>query len=122
MQSLDLRAARRYAGALFNVALKRDEVDEVLENLVTVTDVATKSPELMAVLHHPRITRERKKELLHKIFEGNVRTDVEHFLFLLIEKDRAPINSSGGAGVLPHGGRASRRSGRRRCDRATYER
>ncbi len=91
MQSLDLRAARRYAGALFNVALKRDEVDEVLENLVMVTDVATTSPELMAVLHHPRITRERKKELLHKIFDGNVRADVEHFLFLLIEKDRAPI-------------------------------
>jgi len=91
MQSLDLRAARRYAGALFNVAEKHGEVDAVLENLKMVTDVTAKSPELMAVLHHPRITRARKKELLQHIFEGNVRADVEHFLFLLVEKDRATI-------------------------------
>ena len=91
MQSLDLRAARRYAGALFNVAIKHDEVDDVARNLKMVTDVTEQSPELMAVLHHPRITRQRKKELLHQIFEGNVRTDVENFLFLLVEKDRAPI-------------------------------
>jgi F-type H+-transporting ATPase subunit delta len=91
MQSLDLRAARRYAGALFNLAEKRGEVDAVQENLKMVTNVAEKSPELMAVLHHPRITRARKKELLHHIFEGNVREDVEHFLFLLVERDRASI-------------------------------
>lgn len=88
--SSDLRAARRYAGALFQLARERNELDEVAAGLREVAQVATQSRELMNVLRHPRITRERKKELLHKVF-GGVRADIERFLFLLIEKDRAAI-------------------------------
>src|SRR5688572_8176556 len=91
MASGDLRAARRYSTALFRMAVKRNEVDEVAENLATVTEVVTQSPELMTVLHHPRISRERKKELLRQVFKNSVRSDVEHFLILLVEKDRAEI-------------------------------
>ena len=91
MASGDLRAARRYSTALFRMAVNRNEVDEVADSLKTVTDVVTQSPELMTVLHHPRISRERKKELLKQVFENRVRADVEHFLILLVEKDRAEI-------------------------------
>ncbi len=87
----DFRAARRYAGALFNVAIARHEEDEVAQNLTTVTSAVTQSPQLMGVLHHPRVTRERKKEILHHVFGGNVRPDVEHLLLMLVEKDRASI-------------------------------
>ena len=87
----DFRAARRYAGALFNVAVARKEEDEVAQNLTMVTSVASQSGELMGVLHHPRITRERKKEILHHVFGGQVRPDVEHLLLMLVEKDRASI-------------------------------
>lgn len=87
----DSKATRRYAHALFNVALERGEVDDVARNLETVTQTVTASPELMTVLHHPRITRARRKEILHKVFGGDVRQDVENFLFLLVEKDRANI-------------------------------
>ena len=87
----DFRAARRYAGALFNVAAARNEEDQVAENLSMVTSVATQSNELMGVLHDPRITRGRKKEILHHVFGGQVRPDVEHFLLMLVEKDRASI-------------------------------
>lgn len=87
----DLRAARRYARALFQLALERNEVEDIASGLATVTQATQTSPELMAVLHHPRITRERKKELLRHIFGGAVREDIERFLFLLVEKDRAVI-------------------------------
>ena len=87
----DFRAARRYAGALFNVAVARQEVDEVAQNLATVTSVVTQSSDLLGVLHHPRVTRERKKEILHHVFGGQVRPDVEHLLLMLVEKDRASI-------------------------------
>jgi F-type H+-transporting ATPase subunit delta len=91
MASGDMRAARRYARALFRTALGHGEVDEVAQSLGIVTTAAAQSPELMAVLHHPRITRQRKQELLQQVFEGRVRPDVEHFLFMLVEKDRAVI-------------------------------
>jgi F-type H+-transporting ATPase subunit delta len=91
MASGDLRAARRYSTALFRMAVNRNEAAEVAESLKTVTDLVTQSPELMTVLQHPRISRERKKELLKQVFENRVRADVEHFLILLVEKDRAEI-------------------------------
>ncbi len=87
----DYRAARRYARALFNAALRSGEVDEVAQSLDSIAQAAQGSPQFMNVMRHPLVTRERKKELLHKIFEGRVQPVVEHFLFLLIENDRAAI-------------------------------
>ena len=87
----DFRAARRYAGALFNIAVERNEADDVARNLADVTAVTSQSPELMSVLHHPRVTRERKKEILAQVFHNQVRPDFEHLLLMLVEKDRASI-------------------------------
>ena len=90
MMGGDLRAARRYAGALFELARERNELDEVATGLREVAQVATNSRELMNVLRHPRITPARKKELLHKVFgapaphQGTVETgesDVGAFSF-----------------------------------------
>ena len=87
----DLRAARRYARALFQIALKGEDLDLVAENLDSISHAARTAPAFMNVLRHPRITRDRKKAMLHQIFEGRVQPLVEHFLFLIIEKDRAGI-------------------------------
>jgi F-type H+-transporting ATPase subunit delta len=87
----DHRASRRYARALFNAALKGGEVDEVAASLDAIAQAAGATPQFMNVMRHPLITRERKKEMLHHIFEGRVQPVVEHFLFLLIENDRAAI-------------------------------
>lgn len=88
---VDPRAARRYAGALFNVAVARGEEDEIARNLATVSSVALESPQLMGVLQHPRITRDQKKGILSKVFQDQVRPDVIHFLLMLVEKDRASM-------------------------------
>lgn len=71
----DFRAARRYAGALFNVAVTRNETDAVAQNLVDVTSVVTNLPQLMGVLHHPRITRQKKQQILAQVFHDQVRPD-----------------------------------------------
>ena len=87
----DTRAARRYARAVFQMALKRDEVDAVASGLAQVALSESSSPQLMTVLQHPRITRERKKELLKQVFGDSVPVDVANFLRLLVDKDRADI-------------------------------
>lgn len=91
MAAADLIASRRYAKALFQLALGRNEVDEIADSLRVVTEASKASPQLMVVLHHPRITRERKKELIHQMFGDSVREDVEHFLSFLVDKDRANV-------------------------------
>lgn len=87
----DLRAARRYAGAIFRLAQQRNEINDVARSMQVVATAVHTSPQLLTVLQHPRITRERKKEVLHHIFDESVGTDVEHLLFMLIEKERTDI-------------------------------
>jgi F-type H+-transporting ATPase subunit delta len=91
MASGDLSAARRYSRALFNVALQRNDIDAVADSLAVVTSTASGSPELLSVLEHPLVTRQRKNELLAKVFGDSVNNDVTNFLLLLVEKDRASI-------------------------------
>lgn len=87
----DISVARRYASALFEVARKRNEVDAVAANLHEVADAVRASRELMSVLHHPLLPLEKKQAVLRGVFGGKVRPDVERFLFLVVEKDRAVV-------------------------------
>src|SRR4051812_24432249 len=87
----DFRAARRYAGALFNLARDRDQLQPVAEGLNAVTAASQASPQLMTILHHPRVTQTRKKEILSHVFGGQINHDVENLLLMMVEKDRAAI-------------------------------
>lgn len=90
----DSSAIRRYSHALFNVAQERGEIDGVASDLKAITQTMLDSPAIGQMLQNPLVTHDRRKALLQQIFAGNLRPDVEHFLFLLIDKDRAHI--------LPH--------------------
>ncbi len=90
----DSSAVRRYSHALFNVALGHDEVDAIANDMATITQTMSSSPDIMRALGDPRITHDRRKDALHQIFGASIRPDVEHFLFLLVDKDRIHI--------LPH--------------------
>lgn len=87
----DLSVARRYAAALFEVAKKRGEVDGVQANLREVADTVRSSRELAAVLHHPLLDLAKKQSVVRSVFGGQIRPDVEKFLFLVIEKNRAIV-------------------------------
>ena len=87
----DASVARRYAEALFGIAKKRDEVDEVADSLHAVAQAVGGSRELMSALHHPLLTDEKKRAIVHGVFGGQIREDVERFLFLVIEKGRAVL-------------------------------
>lgn len=85
----DISVARRYSAALFEVAKKRGEVDAVAANLKEVADTVRGSRELMSVMHHPLLTLDKKKSILRQVFGGQIRPDVEKFMFLVVQKDRA---------------------------------
>lgn len=85
----DISVARRYSAALFAVAKKRGDVEVVAANLHEVADTVRGSRELMSVMHHPLLTLDKKKFILRQVFSGQIRPDVEKFLFLVVEKNRA---------------------------------
>ena len=85
----DLSVARRYASALFEVAKKRGQVEIVASSLSDVVAGVESSRQLASVLHHPLLPLDRKRAVLSGVFGGAVHPDVEKFLFLVVEKDRA---------------------------------
>lgn len=87
----DLSVARRYASALFEVAKKRGNVDGVAASLQEVVSAVQASRDLKSVLHHPLLPIEKKKAVLNGVFGGKVLPDVERFLFLVVEKQRATL-------------------------------
>jgi F-type H+-transporting ATPase subunit delta len=86
--------ARRYAGALFEVARKMDLIDLVESDLGLVSWSLETMPRLQEVLQHPLIPPDGKKGIADNVFEGKVELVTLQFIKLLIDKRRETILSS----------------------------
>lgn len=79
---------RRYALALYEMAEKRDKVDEYLKDLREICDLIQKNQEFFEVIKHPQINTKKKKELFVQVFKGKIDEELLSFLIILIEKSR----------------------------------
>lgn len=87
----DLKAARRYAAALFGLARDTGALDRVASDLAILGEVTRDDASLLRVLGHPRIPLERKKTLLHEVFAATLGTEMLRFLELLLANERAAL-------------------------------
>ncbi len=87
----DLRVARRYASALFQVALKSDSLDAVTGDLENLNRLLEQSEEFRAFLYSPLIARERKKSQLRQLLSTELQVSTLRLLDLLIEKRREKL-------------------------------
>lgn len=79
---------RRYALALYEVALEKNKVEEYLGWLKEICNYIDTNEEFNLLLKHPGISSYRKKEVFTKLFKGRVDNELVSFLLLLIDKDR----------------------------------
>lgn len=79
---------RRYALALYEMAEKRDKVDEYLKDLREICDLIQNNQEFFEVIKHPQINTKKKKELFVQVFKGKIDEELLSFLIILIEKSR----------------------------------
>ncbi|MFN2744600.1 MULTISPECIES: F0F1 ATP synthase subunit delta [Bacillus] len=82
--------SKRYAAALFDIALESKLVDEIEEELTVIRKIFIDHKELNAVLSHPKVPTEKKKQVLKGAF-GSVSTAVLHTLYLLVDRARTKI-------------------------------
>ena len=78
-----------YGEALFELALEKQSVDSLFDEVIAVRAAVSENKELIQMLTHPQITKEEKLEVVEKIFGGRVSADLCGFLRLLVEKGRA---------------------------------
>lgn len=79
--------AKRYALALFQIASEKQVLAEVEQELRTVKEVVKNNPELTVFLKSPKLSNEKKKEVLNQAF-GSASTYVRNTLMILVDRHR----------------------------------
>lgn len=79
---------RRYALAIYEIAEKKDKVDEYLKDLREICDLIENNQDFYEVIKHPQINTIKKKKLFIDIFKGKIDEELLSFMIILIEKNR----------------------------------
>ncbi|MFZ4452984.1 F0F1 ATP synthase subunit delta [Salibacterium aidingense] len=80
-------AANRYAQALFELSKEKNMLEQHRSELTAVKEVFTENKELLELLEHPKVTKEKKETLLNDGFAA-VSDSVQRLLMLMLEKKR----------------------------------
>ncbi|MBM4761532.1 F0F1 ATP synthase subunit delta [Bacillus sp. B15-48] len=84
------QVAKRYATALFQVASEQSLLNTVEEELRVVKEVFNTNPGLIKTLKAPKLSKEKKRELLQTAF-ASASVYVKNLLFLLADRHREEI-------------------------------
>jgi F-type H+-transporting ATPase subunit delta len=87
----DLRAARRYATALFASAQKQGKLDAVEKDMTAILDLMQQTQALRQMWESPLVPAGRKRELLRTLLEKEIDPLTLSFLRLLVDKRREDI-------------------------------
>lgn len=79
--------ANRYALALFKAVQEKGQIDEVQQELTEIKTVFQNNSALDELLHTPRLSNAKKKELLAHVLNG-VNPLVQNAFFVLLDKKR----------------------------------
>lgn len=85
---LNLELARKYARAIFELAVEDDKLLAYGRELKRVEGDLDGVAGIWGYFDNPGISRADKKILLKKCFEGELAGEVQNFLYLLVDKRR----------------------------------
>lgn len=86
-----IKTAKSYTNALYETAKELNSSEKVLKELEYIVDVINKNNDLKAFLFNPVFTKDDKKEVLFKVFEGIISESSKNFLLLLADNGRLDI-------------------------------
>jgi F-type H+-transporting ATPase subunit delta len=85
------RVSRRYARALFELALEKNYLDRVAQDLKLLENIYQESKDFTVILESPVIHNAEKKKIFTQLFEGKVHALTFYFLNLLLKKNRESL-------------------------------
>lgn len=80
--------AKSYCDALFSLAEEDNKLALFKEQLEVVKDTLKANAQYRALMSHPKINREQKKEMLEAVYGEKIDHTLLNFLKLLIDKSR----------------------------------
>lgn len=76
-----------YGDALFELALEEGRLEEYMEEMTIISDILQENPELIQLLHHPRIEKNEKIEIVEKVFRGKISDDITGLFAVVVSKN-----------------------------------
>jgi len=84
----DILLSKRYAKALFGIALDNNETDAVRHDLDMIAAVLADNHELRTVIANPFVSNQHKNAIFNGIFQNHISDTTKGFLSVLLEKNR----------------------------------
>lgn len=85
--------AKRYAVALFQLAQEQNNLEAVEAELQEVKKALGENDKFLTIINHPKVSREKKKDMFKTAFKG-VNDSVMNTLLVLVERQREDIIQS----------------------------
>lgn len=82
------RLAIRYAKSLVNLAIEKNQLEEVYNDIKLIDGIVKTNPDFVAVLKNPIIKEVEKKQIIEAIISGKVSPLTASFISLLSLKGR----------------------------------
>lgn len=84
----ELRVSHRYAKSILSMAIERNELENVRQDMALVGQVLNENGDLMLALKSPIIKSDTKNNVLNSIFAGKVGEMAMSFMAILVRKGR----------------------------------
>ena len=81
------QVGRRYAEAIYEIAVSSDKVKEIYEALNQMMELYKNDNEFQTFIHHPLIELDEKKRVLKEMFKNSDET-IENIIFYILDKKR----------------------------------
>ena len=78
--------SKTYGDALFELALEKNQMDSMLEEVKAVSSVLKENEDLTKLMNHPKVVKEEKIEIIENIFKGRVSMELVGLMRLIVEK------------------------------------
>lgn len=75
-----------YGNALFELAIEENKVDVLYEEAQALLDIFKESPDFIKLLDHPQMSKEEKKAVVDKTFDGHMSKDMVGLIAMAVEK------------------------------------
>ena len=80
--------ANRYASALFEAGIDLEKINIFNDELDFLGKVFKEEEKLLQILHHPKIGKAEKRDLMDSLFKDKLSEEMINFLYILIDKRR----------------------------------
>lgn len=85
---IEIRLGDRYAKSVLDLAIERNELEQVREDFILIESVCDNNPDFVNMLKSPLIKSYKKQNIIDAIFAGKLNKLTEKFIKIIVDKNR----------------------------------